>query len=227
MRHIPLIFIGAMLLANCNNPQTNNPVASNTTPQVIDSSKKDTIREKKQEEITDPFRAINNFDLKFGDPFIDSLHTLYSKNGKVTAFVKDICLGDNCESWQIIVNKKENTTLYLFKGDGSEYGFSNDQFLLKNDSLVYVRNFTVNIDTWPTDSTETRWKIEEVIYHFQDSASYTTTRTVFTKAPDHFDFTLRGVKAKTSKEFNFEKSYAEKSLELEKLLEMKDSPDRD
>lgn len=228
MKYILIIFLGAFLLADCNNPQTDKPI-ENTTAQVKDSSgknnsKKDTTLEKVQRVLADPFRDINNFDIKLGDRFVDSLHALYSKQGKVT-FTKDICIGDNCESWKTIVNKQKNTTLYLFKGDGSEYGFSNDQFLLKNDSLIYARNFIVNVDKWPMDGAATEWKIEEVIYRFQPPII--TTRIVITKDLDHFDFTLRGVKAKVKNNVEFNKAYQEKSLELEKLLEMKDSESRE
>ncbi|MBO9203350.1 MULTISPECIES: putative periplasmic lipoprotein [Niastella] len=228
MKKILLTFFGAFLLANCNNPQ-NNQVERIATIQENDTAQKDistvdSLLEKVQNVYDDPYRVINNFEISFGDPFIDSLHKAYSEKGAVS-FKKNICMGDNCESWKTIVNKKENATLYLFKGDGSEYGFSNDQFFLRNDSLAYVRNFTVGIDTWPTDSTNTKWKIEEVVYHFQDKVPHTTTRTVFTNALEQFDYTLRGVKAKISKDFNTEKLHQEKSLELKQLLEMKEIED--
>ena len=237
MKHILIIFLGAFLLADCNNPQTDNPldntISNSDTAQVKDaevkdSSQKDTKPEIGKRVLADPFRDINNFDIKLGDPFIDSLHELYAKPGlRDVDYTLDICIGDNCESWKTIINKQEHTTLYLFKGDGGEYGFSNDQFLLKNDSLVYVRNFTVSIDKWPTDSTEIRWKIEEVVYHFQGETPTITTRAEFTKDLDHFNFTLRGVKAKVNNHIDFKKAYQEKSSELEKLLAMKDSGDRD
>ena len=84
-----------------------------------------------------------------------NLHTEYSKTAELT-LVRNICVGDNCESYQTFSNKDNHTILYFFKGDGSEYGFSNDQYLLQNDSLKFIRNFNVNIETWPTDSTKTR-----------------------------------------------------------------------
>ena len=126
-----------------------------------------------------------------------------------------------------MANTQKNTILYLFKGDGGEYGFSNDQYLLHKDSLIYVRNFNVSIGSWPTDSTETQWKIEEIIYHFQGSSSYIKTRTAITKDPDQFDFTLQRVKQEITYNFEKEKLYNEKSLELYKLLEMKDSENRE
>lgn len=237
MKQILIIFLGAFLLGGCNSPQTDNPIdntISNTaTAQVKDSSAKDNspkaaTSEKVNRALTDPFRDIDNFDNKLGDPFIDSVHALYAKPGlRDVDYILDVCIGDNCESWKTIINKQENTALYLFKGDGSEYGFSNDQFLLRKDSLIYARNFTVNIDKWPTDSTATKWKIEEVIYHFQRETPTITTRTVFTQDPDHFDYTLHGVKPKVKDRLDLNKAYQEKTSELAKLLAMKDSPDRD
>jgi len=236
MKQILIIFLGAFLLGGCNSPQTDNPIdntISNTaTAQVKDSSAKDNspkaaTSEKVNRALTDPFRDIDNFDNKLDDPFIDSVHALYAKPGlRDVDYTLDVCIGDNCESWKTIINKQENTALYLFKGDGGEYGFSNDQFLLKKDSLVYARNFTVGIEGWPTDSTATKWKIKEVIYRFQGERPSITTRTVFTKDPDHFDFTLRGAKAEIKTHFDFNKTYKEKSTELAKLLAMKDSSDR-
>ncbi|AEW01143.1 hypothetical protein A4D02_32460 [Niastella koreensis] len=231
MKQIPIIFLGAFLLAGCNNPQTGSPINNNisnsATVQVKDSSSTAPVKDSAVKDNSpkaaapDPFRDINNFDIKLGDPFIDSVHALYAKPGlRDVDYTLDVCIGDNCESWKTIINKQENTALYLFKGDGGEYGFSNDQFLLHKDSLVYARNFTVN-------NTGTESKVEEIVYHYQDKIPTVTTRTAITKDIYHFDFTLRGVKAKENTHFDFNKTYREKSTELAKLLAMKDSPDRE
>lgn len=231
MKTIMSIFLGTLLLASCNYQQINNRVDKKIDSSGIqnkDSAKNDISPERAHGKLNNPFRDINNFEMDFGDRFIDSLHALYSSHGqgKVT-FTKDICIGDNCESYKTIVNKQHNTILYLFKGDGSEYGFSNDQYFLNKDSLVHVRNFSVSIHSWPTDSTETEWKIEDIVYRFQDDATYIETRTVITPDLDQFDFTLRGVRRKVRKDFNLKNIYQEKSLELETLLKMKDSEYRE
>ena len=40
-----------------------------------------------------------------------------------------------------------NIKYYFFKGDSGEYGFSNDQFITKNDSILFARNFFEKIET--------------------------------------------------------------------------------
>lgn len=221
MKSVLLLLIMAILLINCNNQQSvNNAIVYNNQ----DTVKKDTSLDRVNRVFNNPFRDINNFDISFGDNFIDSLLVSYVKNARTAiTFTKDICIGDNCESYKTIVDKQENTVLYLFKGDGGEYGFSNDQYFLRGDSLIYVRNFNVNVETWPTDSTDTKWKIEEVVYHFQTNQSYTRNRTGYTSNLDKFDFSLKNMTAKTSSAINVEKLYQERSLGLKKLLEMKNS----
>lgn len=223
MKNILPILIISLLLTSCNTRQVDN----NATVNKQDTLKNDTSLNKVNRIFNNPFRDINNFDIKFGDSFIDSLHTSYLNQGQTEAVLtKDICIGDNCESYKTILDKSSNKILYLFKGDGGEYGFSNDQYFLCKDSLIYVRNFNVNIETWPTDSTETEWKIEEFVYSFEQSKAYSQSRTSYTKELDKFDFTLKNVKTKNI-EIDIKKTYQDKSTELKKLLEMKNSADRD
>lgn len=228
MKIILSIVFGTFLITSCNNRQPEVKTEHHEMVQKQDNPSKDTIRERAHIIDYNPFKDINNFEIKFGDHFIDSLHTSYTSLEQAKAtFTKDICIGDNCESYKTIVNAQKNTILYLFKGDGGEYGFSNDQYLLHKDSLIYVRNFNVSIGAWPTDSTETQWKIEEIIYHFQGSSSYIKTKTAITKNLDQFDFTLQRVKLEITYDFEKEKLYTEQALELQKLLEMKDSENRE
>ena len=223
MKTTPLIFILALLLTNCNSRDADN----NASGKEQDTLRNDTSLNAVNRIFNDPFRDINNFNINFGDSFIDSLHASYSNQEQTEmTLTKDICIGDNCESYQTIKNKKNDFILYLFKGDGGEYGFSNDQYLLEKDSLIYVRNFNVNIETWPTDSTETEWKIEESVYDFGSEKSCLQSRVSTVKNLDQFDFTLKNVKINIVK-INVEKTYQDKSLELEKLLEMKNSENRE
>jgi hypothetical protein len=225
MKNILLIFGGAFFLISCSNQQVEKTQVENKTiVQNKDTATKDTSLKSAYEFFNNPFRDNNNFNIRFGDRFIDSLHALYSnqKQIKVT-FTKDICIGDNCESYKTMLNKQDHTVLYFFKGDGGEYGFSNDQFYLKNDTLIYARNFVVSIKTWPTDSTNTEWKIKEIVYNFQAEKPYSRTRTALTRELDRFDFTLGTVTPKSDNAINFEKAYQEELTELKKLLEMKES----
>lgn len=228
MKNILSIVFAIFLLASCNNKQPEVIIENNAPIQNQENPPKDTLLQKAPGIAYNPFKDINNFDIHFGDRFIDSLHASYKGQEQVkVTLTKDICIGDNCESYKTIVNTQKNTILYLFKGDGGEYGFSNDQYLLNNDSLIYVRNFSVGIASWPTDSTATQWKIEERVYHFQGGSPYIKTRTAITKDLDQFDFTLQKVKEKVTNNVDIEKPYNEKSLELKRLLEMKDSENRE
>jgi hypothetical protein len=202
-------------------------VANNANVNKHDTLKIDTSLNKVNRIIDNPFRDINNFNILFGNSFVDSLHAAYSNNKQIEVILtKDLCIGDNCESYKTIVDKSSNKILYLFKGDGGDYGFSNDQYFITKDSLTYVRNFSVYIETWPTDSIDTEWKIEELVYCFENGKQYSQSRTSFTKDLDKFDFTLKNVKTKNI-EFDFTKTYNEKSMELKGLLEMENSKYRD
>ena len=214
-----LIILATFFFANCNNRQVENiAVAQNN-----DSVQKDTSLQRVNKIFNDPFRDINNFDFKVGNEFIDNLHTEYSKTAELT-LIKDICVGDNCESYQTFINKDNHTILYFFKGDGSEYGFSNDQYLLKNDSLQFVRNF--NVETLPPDSAETIWRVEEITYTFDTQVVSCIKKTTLTKDIGKFDFTLKKVTSEIKK-ISWNEAYKKKTEELEKLLALKDAEGRD
>ena len=219
MKNIIPIIVTAFLLLSCTNRKAENTFISAGT----DSIQKDTSLEEVNRIFDNPFRDINNFDMKVGDEFIDDLHNRYSKTAELT-ITKNICVGDNCQSYQIFNNKDTNTLLYYFKGDSYEYGFSNDQYLLENDSLTFVRNFNVTIETWPTDNTETIWRVEETIYKFEAKDLRCTKKTALTKNLDRFDFTLKQVTSKIVKVGHDEK-YPEKTEELKELLALKENED--
>jgi hypothetical protein len=223
MKTTLFIILSAFLLTNCNSRQTYKQVVSRNNDTLLI----DTSLQKVNRIFNNPFRDINNFDIKIGNDFFDSLHNEYS-NSKITeiALTKDICIGDLCESYQTIINKDNNTVLYFFKGDGGEYGFSNDQYFLTNDSLNFVRNYNVSIETWPTDSTETIWRVEEIIYKFQIQAVSCIKKTVLTKELDRFDFTLKNATSEIIK-VGWKGTYQNKAEELKKLLERKNSKDLD
>lgn len=193
--------------------------------QKNDSLQQDSSLYKANRIFNNPFRDINNFDIKVGNQTIDSLHTEYLKTIDPT-ITKDICIGDNCESYQTFINKDNHSILYFFKGDGGEYGFSNDQYHLKNDSLNFVRNFNVNVAIWPTDTTKTVWRVEEITYKFQGQTVSCNRKTALTKDLDGFDFMLRKRTSEIIKA-SWKVAYQNKTKELEKLLALKDSKDRD
>lgn len=221
MKNTTLILLTIIFWTSCNN----RPVESNKTTQNIDSLQRDSSLYKTNKILDNPFRDINNFEFEVGHEFIDSIHSKYLQTVEYT-IDKDICLGDNCESYQTFINSEDNVILYFFKGDGGEYGFSNDQYLLHGDSLSFVRNFNVNIETWPTDSSETVWKVEEMTYKFDKENVTGTRRTTFTKDLYEFDYTLNRIKSETLI-LSWKEIFKEKSNELRQLLELKNSKDLD
>lgn len=112
MKQILIIFLGAFVWGGCNSPQPDKPIdntiSNRVTAQVKDSAVKDNSSkaatpEKVNRVLADPFRDINNFDTKLGDPFIDSVHALYTKPGlRDVDYTLDVCIGDNCEAWKAI-----------------------------------------------------------------------------------------------------------------------------
>jgi len=216
-----ILLLAILLLISCNNRQVENEPAA----QNIDSLQQESSVNKTDKIFNNSFRDINNFDFKVGNQFIDSLHSEYLKKGELY-IDKDICGGDYCQSYQTFINKADNSILYFFKGDAGEYGFSNAQYLLHNDSLSFVRNFNVDIETWPTDTRKTVWKVEEITYKFDDKNVTGTKRTVLTKDLYEFDFTLEKIKSEIVV-FTWKETFKEKTEELKQLLELKNSEDGD
>lgn len=171
------------------------------------------------------YRKINHFNLQIGNAVFDSCYKLILNNPFFKReVVNDLCLGDNCESYQTL--HLDSTTIYFFKGDANEYGFSNDQFILINDSLTFARNMNVSIEKWATDSSETIWKIEEFTYYLNPSNLRATLRTGFTSELEKFDFTFSSLPALPLKVV-FESAYTAKMLELNELLDLKNSQELD
>lgn len=215
------LIIISILFANCINKKEENKAII----QINDTLRNNASLEKANRIFNNPFRDINNFNIIFGNKFIDSLHDYYIKD-KVSeiALTNDICIGDGCESYQTILNKNNHTNLYFFKGDCGEYGFSNDQFYLQNDSLKFVRNFDVEIETWSTDSSDTIWRIEEKVFKFSSGIVSCLIKTELTKNLDQFDFNIKNATSSKPK-VGWKETYITKLKELEDHLKRKDSKD--
>ena len=216
MRNYSLIIILTFVLLACDSKRAEQATNSGHSDTLIaDSSvfKTDRI-------FDNPYRDINNFDEIIGDSEVDGLYRQLSLDGKTTIDIKnDICAGDNCTSLKSL--KNGNTTLYLFKSDGGEYGFSNHQFILKWDSLSFAREFDVSIETWPTDTTKTVWSCTEIVYYFYEDHVKILERKVLTKDLYGFDFTLKGIKYEINSAYGTN-LYNEKYDELTGLLTAKD-----
>lgn len=170
--------------------------------------------------VQDPFIDINRFDTATGNHFIDSIYKAYYFEATVTG-EHDLCLGDACHSYKKLENPDEQTTLYMVKTDCSEYGFGNDQFLLKNDSLIFARNFNVQIKEWPTEKKATQWLIEEKVYRFNGDSVTCYVKNAFTQNREHFDYTLKNITPALIT-VNAAKSYAEHKESLHQILTLKE-----
>ncbi len=168
----------------------------------------------------DPFRDINNFEIKVGNAHIDSLHSKLSKLNKPKE-INDICVGDYCISYQILINKEEDLILYFFKGDGGEYGFGNDQFILEKDRIVFGRNFNVEIENYPTGSSETILSCEESIFYFYEE-NYTKiiTRKILITDLSKTEFSLQNEPFEILS-IHGQNILETKAEELQKLLNLK------
>ena len=73
--------------------------------------------------------------------------------------------GDCDGSYRKLSDKKGNT-LYIFKNDCGEYGYGNDQFWLRNDSLLISRHYGLS-QAWD-DNDEITFILEEEVYTFKN-----------------------------------------------------------
>jgi hypothetical protein len=188
MRDLYLISLLTIILTACDNRQADKEISLvNKDKSTVDSSLIKTNKVFKN-----PFRDINNFDIAVNNNLADSLlkNLLHDPQSKTKTRL-DICAGDNCTSLKTVSNS--TTTLHFFKSDGGEYGFSNDQFILTKDSVSFVRNFSVGIETWPTDSTETVWACTEKIFYFYKKYVKVLEKKALTNNLYNFDFSLKDV----------------------------------
>ena len=235
MKNIFVVFFSILILSSCESEQVNE--AATNIKQNADTLKGDSIV-KKVNEIIDtsavdlgkyffdnPYRDINNFYISVGNGFIDSVNHAESNRGYIEE-EKDICIRDNCESYLTFSDENNKPVFYFFKSDRGDYGFGNDQYFLINGTISFIRNFNVNVGEWPTDSTPTIWKVEEVTYDFRFNKLKCTSRVVLTKKIDQFDFSLRGAQTKEM-QCDYKITFKEKSTELKKHLERKNSKHRD
>lgn len=132
------------------------------------------------------------------------------------------CWGDCCGATKKITNEKLKTELYIFKFDCGEYGSGNDEFYFVNGNLVLVRNFSINIKEYPTDTTATLFNVSEKITYLKERQAKVKERTV----------NINNEKVNTINEINFiesslnyETAIKAKKDEFSQLLELENSKD--
>lgn len=216
MKNYALTVIIALFLVACNSKSPEKESISG----LQDTSRASSPIVRNNRLFENALRDINNFDELIGYSLVDELHTSLSKDNNTAVNVeRDICAGDNCTSHKSL--KNGNTTLHIFKSDGGEYGFSNDEYILYGDTISIVRNFDVGIETWPTDSTETVWSCtENVFYFYPDNVKFLERKALIKDLFD-FDFSLKGIEYEIHS-FRGSALYKEKVDELNGLLMAKD-----
>jgi len=177
LNKILLILVLTSFLTSCNNKQTKidsiklkaDTLIKETASQTSKTAS-DSVSKKADKFFNDESRDINNFTSKIYNELFDNLNIQFTNNKQAQTSIKNnLCGGDYCLSYKILTDNQSKSTLYLFKADCGEYGFSNDQFLITNDSLVSVRNFKIEIQEFSTETSPTIWSIEENIYQFNKS----------------------------------------------------------
>lgn len=167
--------VGFVLLNACGRDKTKNSTAQKApvdTVQAVTGTGTTAIQaEKRTGETCTGFRNIYCFDEKIGNTYVDSLHmALWQDASNEVAERIEICNGDYCMSWRSVTDTRNDLIFYIFKGDATEYGFDNSQYLVKNGELVYVREFNVEVRDFPTDSSSATWRIYEQICRFGPSS---------------------------------------------------------
>lgn len=223
--YVSVILLAYFSLTGCsgnNNDQKGTPADSAIASQATDSS---TILSRREHAPEAPYRSLDTFNVATGNAFFDSLYQQYLTSAVLTQD-SDICIGDACHSWQTLKDTSTNAVLYFFKGDGYEYGFSNDQYWVVNDTIRFSRSFNVNVEEYPTNTSKTLWRVEEVVYDLRNDINTCIRRTAFSSQMEGFDFALPNVPGAVVPA-DAKKSPKELQEELKQLLEMKYSPDRD
>jgi hypothetical protein len=179
MRTILQILIGLVVLTGCSARQDSNKQSVNTTVvkqeiastnqqsvqsnnKNIDSSKVETPRYFK-----DPLRNLNDFTINTNYPAFDKFIDDLSNNKNVVKTIKtDFCWGDCCGSYEKLVDSTRKVTLFLCKVNCFEYSFGNDQFLIVNDTLSMVRNYSCGVYDFRTESISPSFEMKEKLFIF-------------------------------------------------------------
>lgn len=172
---IPFLVFSIMACGPGNTPADKNK-NNRTTEELLketEASVNDSIR--KYQELGDegqPFWSssymrLDNFLFLTDYSPLDQLKDEFDKDPKTKISHQENMEGGDCNYSLQSMSKNTNEVLHYMKGDCGEYGFSNAQYYMNNDSLKIVREFSVNINTWPDEQQESTWKVEENIYVFQ------------------------------------------------------------
>ncbi|MDF3026238.1 MAG: hypothetical protein K0S23_545 [Fluviicola sp.] len=192
------------LIVSCNEKTGKKPPSSDHSDKQIEITHPKPVfgDEQKEDNPFDmyscyPLNSIYIFESPVENAFFDKLWKKYKTN----AFSKvkqgrEICLGDYCQSYEILTNSKENIKIYFFKGDAGEYGFDNAQYVFRNDSLIFSRHFDLDILEWSTDTSSTSWDISETICYLKNRSVIKKEKKAISSDLSQFDYSLKEITPK-------------------------------
>jgi len=193
--------------------------------QVMEKTSDDSIR-KNQEAEDEPFwsssyMSTDNFSITTGYLPIDKLKEKFDKNPNTKSTLSDYAEYGDCGYRVKTMKNDKKEILHYRKGDCGEYGFSNTQYYLQNDSLRLIRMFSVGINTWPDEPEGSTWKVEETVHIFNKSEVLIKNRELIIDS-DRLK-TVFSIREKPFKEkrVSLESIYEEKKKQMIFGLEMK------
>lgn len=218
MKRIVCSLLLAWTIAGCNTDQQPGQAATRA-----DTPAKENIDKDPDQYFFNPTRDLDNFQIKTGYAYIDSIYAAFLKDPHVRlSGRKDICNGDHCMTYQVRTNTDEQMAFYFFKHDYGEYGYDNDQFFTVHDSLRAVRHFRIGIREWPSDTSATLWSVDEEILFFGDTTVTRKERKRFTTSMKNLEKSLDDLPFKSSVMDKTETSKKQAAL-LTEMLKMESS----
>jgi hypothetical protein len=144
-----------------------------------------------------PLSSVYIFENPVENVFFDAVWKKYKTDpdSKVKQ-EREICLGDYCQSYEILTNIKNKLKIFFFKGEAGEYGFDNSQYVFRNDSLIFSRSFNVDILEWSTDSSSTSWQITECIGKLDSGHVTKIEKKTVSSDLEIFDYSMENIRGK-------------------------------
>jgi hypothetical protein len=146
-----------VLLGACSDNKEHAYANSN-----VDTSDIQSLPTKLPTYITDPLRPVDNFDIPVHDLAMDGIiDKLRHSDSKATTKNMSQCWGDCDGSYKMVTDNGSRLTLHIFKRDCGDYGFGNEQYLLKDDTIIFVSLFNISLTD---DTTNQVFISEEYLY---------------------------------------------------------------
>jgi hypothetical protein len=130
----------------------------------------------------DSISDYNNFYINENYYAFTEISNIFIHDPKTQIFISPVFSWGDCSArYKKLFYLNSKPELYIFKADCGEYGFGNDQFYFDDDEISMARNFNAHIAEWDTDSTEIQWRINEIIYLFNEQDVLILTRERITE----------------------------------------------